>query len=114
MNTVAKLHDVPEVDIREEQSFLIEAEQAALTALAECSKAGGALVSFLRKTNYSPVHPKVRALLKRYPELIAKISGVSSDLTECHKLTQSLAESCRTGNVVMTGGFPKEEIPEEP
>ncbi|MEO1243785.1 MAG: hypothetical protein AAFX54_17895 [Pseudomonadota bacterium] len=109
MDNVALLKNEPEVDITAEQSTLNEAEDASLKALEQCSNLGAAFASFMRKTKYSILHPKARVMMKRYPHMIEKIVGVSDDLCEFHKLAHSMAEKSSAGNIVMSGGLPKDE-----
>ena len=108
MDNVARISDVREVDVREEQSSLYDAEAASLSALEQYSNLGAALVKFVRKTEFSVMHPKVRAMLKRYPALIEKATSASNDLCEFHRMAHSLAENTQAGQIVMSGGLPKE------
>ena len=100
-----------EVDIRDAQAKLVDAEIAVMDALAATQTATAASVSFIRKLGYSVVHPGARKLLERIPELSAKAATLPLELSDCHRLAEKMAKSSGK-NIVMSGGTGKD--PDEP
>lgn len=92
--------------------MLIEAESASLAALEKVSTASAAFVRFVQDMKLSVVHPRVRKMLRRLPATFQKAVDVSDDLSAFHSDAQRLAKS-HGGEVIMTGGIPKEELPPE-
>ena len=105
MENVARLNE-SKVDLRDQQSVLVNAEQASLAALEECSHASAAFVSSIRQLGLSIVHPRVRDMLKRIPSVMEKAASLSHDLSDCHIAVQKIAKNS-THEVVLSGGYPK-------
>lgn len=97
------------IDLRRHQATLMEAEAASLTALQKCSDASSAFVDFVRDMELSVIHPRVRSLLKRIPQLISKAADVPTELSDCHTIAQGIIKN--NDDVLMMGGIPKSESP---
>jgi len=110
LENVARIHG-DQIDVREHQALLLKAESISLKSLGGVSDACSAFVRFAEDMNLSVVHPRVRRILRRIPEVIKGAAEVSYGLSDIHADAQKLAEA-RGGDVIMSGGIPKDEIPE--
>lgn len=106
MENVARLED-RRIDVRPQQAILIEAESASLNALESGSNAIAAFVSFVRATGLSVVHPRVRELLGRIPNITSHAANLSSELSDCHRIAGGIVKSNK--DILMSGGIPKED-----
>ncbi len=111
MENVARIHS-EKIDLRDHQELLLQAESTSLKSFGGVTQACSAFVKFAEDLNLSVVHPRVRRILRRMPEVVQSAAEVSLGLSDIHADAQKLAEA-RGDEVILSGGIPKEEIPPE-
>jgi hypothetical protein len=98
-----------EIDVREHQQALLDAEADSLTALESCSKASASLVAYLRLMGYSTTHPRVRKLMAISKDAMNFAYDLSSRLSDGHKVARGMADAKTDAKVVMSGGIFKDD-----
>lgn len=98
-----------EIDLRDEQKALLEAEDACLTMLEKYSQANIGFVSLIRKLNYANGHPRTKQLFDRSEKAMGHITGLYALFNESHKIAQGMATAATDSNVLLSGGIDKDK-----